>query len=53
MGFKASSVSDLRGEEGFHDLRRLEDLVRIGNADSLIFNVMRRFYSQNAGFSLG
>jgi len=47
------TVIRLLGEEGFHDLRRLEDLVRIENADGLIFNVMRRFYLQNAGFSLG
>ena len=47
------TVIRLLGEEGFHDLRRLKDLVRIENAGSLIFNVMRRFYSQNAGFSLG
>ncbi len=53
MGFRASSATDLRGEDGFHDLRRLEDLVRIENAESLIFNVMHRFYSQIAGFSLG
>ena len=53
MGFKASSVSDLRLEEGFHDLQRLEDLARIENAKGAIFNIMQRFYMQNAGFSLG
>ena len=53
MGFKSSSVSELRLEAGFHDLRRLEDLARIENANSAIFNIMQRFYMQNAGFSLG
>lgn len=53
MGFKASSISELRGEPGFQELQRLEDLARIGNADSPIFNVMQRFYVQNAGYSMG
>lgn len=53
MGFKASSVSELRSEAGFHDLQRLEDLAGIENSNGAIFNVMQRFYAQNAGFGLG
>lgn len=51
MGYRAFAVHDLRDEPGFHDIRSAADLDALATAGNVAFDLMRSFYTANAGRS--
>ncbi|MEQ9169805.1 MAG: BLUF domain-containing protein [Rhodospirillales bacterium] len=51
MGWRAFDIDDLRGEPGFHDIRNADDLDALATAGNVAFDLMRSFYTANAGRS--
>ncbi len=51
MGYRAFAVDDLRNEPGFHNIRTAADLDALATAGNVAFDLMRSFYTANAGRS--
>jgi len=51
MGWRAFAIDDLRDEPGFHDIRNADDLDALATPGNVAFNLMRNFYTANAGRS--
>lgn len=52
MGFCAYTMSELRQEDGFQNIRQIEDLDQVEHKGRLVFGLLRNFYETNLGSGL-